>query len=170
MTSKMESGIGYNSHCTTVEQNCRSEKKPVSLMKETNDCFSYFKHHVPLVTTSAHLSHSHFVYKKFTITQVNGLAVGCCSSITGNCQDRPRRVCVVGWIDGNINLKIKERYPTCRKRTSVSVQYFFFCSPPCNTTTECGNTPSFAFNPVTSLRRFSANRSADTLRVSFPCQ
>lgn len=58
--------------------------------------------------------------------------------------------------------------PTCLRRTSVPVQYLCFCSPPCSTTTDCGINPSLVFSPAQSRRRFSADRAADSLRVSLP--
>lgn len=50
------------------------------------------------------------------------------------------------------------------------MQYLCFCSPPCSSTIDCGTNPSLAFSPAHSRRRFSANRAADTLRVSLPSQ
>lgn len=59
---------------------------------------------------------------------------------------------------------------TCLKRTSVSVQYLCFCSPPCSRTTDLGCSVSLAFRATQRRRRFSENSAADTLRVSFPNQ
>lgn len=60
--------------------------------------------------------------------------------------------------------------PTCLKRTCASARCLCSSSPPRSTSTDCGINPSLVFSPVQSRRRFSANRAADTLRVSLPSQ